>query len=167
MNEGELIVRLQQKDESAFRQLVEGWKDRIYNTALGLLQQEQDAEDITQEVFVAVWRTVDEFRGGSSVGTWLYRITVSKSLDLIRKNKRKKRLAFVKSLLGQTDRHENEIPEFSHPGVVLEKKRGCDVVVCVDQEIAGTAADSLQSPENGRPQHIGNRIHTQYFNIRC
>lgn len=123
MNESELIERLQQREEAAFRQLVEGWKDRIYNTALGLLQQAEDAEDITQEVFVTAWRSLDGYRSEAGLTTWLYRIAVNKSLDLLRSRKRKKRFAFVRSIWGQDGSLESDAPDFHHPGVQLEKKQ--------------------------------------------
>ncbi|MBZ5858252.1 RNA polymerase sigma factor [Flavihumibacter profundi] len=123
MNETELIVRLQQKEEAAFRQLVEGWKDRIYNTALGLIQQAEDAEDITQDVFVTALGSIGEFRAESGISTWLYRITVNKSIDHLRKKKRKKLFGLVLLIRGKNGGQENDNPDFIHPGVQLEKKQ--------------------------------------------
>lgn len=123
MNETELIARLQQREESAFRLLVEGWQDRVYNTALGFLQQAEDAEDITQEVFVTAWRSLDGFRAESGLSTWIYRIAVNKSLDLLRSRKRKKRFAFIRSIWGDNGELVADPPDFHHPGVQLEKKQ--------------------------------------------
>ncbi|HEY8396466.1 MAG TPA: sigma factor, partial [Flavihumibacter sp.] len=66
MTDPQFIERLRNGEETAFYQLVEDWKDRIYNTALGLVQQSQDAEDITQEVFITAWKNINRFRGESS-----------------------------------------------------------------------------------------------------
>jgi RNA polymerase sigma factor (sigma-70 family) len=122
LNEPEFIARLQQGDETAFSQLVDGWKDRVFNTALGLIQHHEDAEDITQEVFISVWKSIDEYRADAGIGTWLYRIAVSRSLDLIRKKKARKRFAFLK-LIWRSEPELEEIPDFIHPGVQLERKQ--------------------------------------------
>ena len=103
MNERELIALLKKKDREAFKIIVETWQDMVYNTALGLLQNAEDAEDTAQEVFMQVYDSIATFKEESKFSTWLYRITVSKSLDLIRKKKRKKRFAFVQSLYGKND----------------------------------------------------------------
>ena len=70
--------------------LIENYKDKIYNTSLGIVQDYKDAEDITQEVFVEVFQSIDKFRGDSKLTTWIYQITVRKSIDELRKRKRKK-----------------------------------------------------------------------------
>jgi len=123
LNEDNFISRLKAKDQSAFKELVEHFRDRVYNTALGLLQDDKDAEDISQEVFLEVYRSITDFREKSKVSTWIYRITVQKSLEYIRKQNRKKRSATLLSLFGK----ENLVtaPDnspFYHPGVQLENK---------------------------------------------
>ena len=118
----ELIVQLQQGDESAFRKLVEEWQDMVYNTAFGIVQQADDADDITQEVFIQVYQSVSSFKGDAKFSTWLYRITISKTLDHEKRKKRKKRFGFVQSLFGQDGEEQLHPVEFNHPGVQLEKK---------------------------------------------
>lgn len=118
----ELIVQLQQGNESAFKKLVEEWQDMVYNTALGIVQQPDDADDITQEVFIQVFQSVSSFKGDSKFSTWLYRITISKTLDHEKRKKRKKRFGFVQSLFGQDGAEQLHPVEFNHPGVQLEKK---------------------------------------------
>ena len=118
----ELIVQLQRGDESAFRRLVDECQDMVYNTAMGIVQNPEDADDITQEVFVQVYQSVSSFKGESKLSTWLYRITVSKALDHEKKWKRKKRFAFVQSLFGNAEDEPVQPAEFNHPGVQLERK---------------------------------------------
>lgn len=122
MNQPELIVQLQQGDEQAFKKLVDEWQDMVYNTALGIVQNSDDADDITQDVFVQVYQSVSSFKGESKFSTWLYRIVISKALDHVKKKKRKKRFAFVLSLFGSIKEEELHAVEFNHPGVVLENK---------------------------------------------
>lgn len=122
MSEESLILRLKDGDESAFAELVNANKDFIYNTALGFLQNELDAEDITQEVFIKAHDSLAGFKGESKLSTWLYRITVSKCLDLLRSRKRKKRFAYVQSIFGKNDELVVQPVDFVHPGVVEERK---------------------------------------------
>ena len=104
MNEWTLIEQLKQGDEAAFKTIVDTWQNMVYNTAVGIVQNAEDAEDITQEVFVQVYQSISSFKGDSKFSTWLYRITITKSLDHERRKKRKKRFAFVKSLFGEENR---------------------------------------------------------------
>lgn len=123
MGEQELVEQLKNGDEAAFRYMVTSWQDMVFNTALGLVQNEMDAEDVAQEVFVKAWESIEGFKGESKLSTWLYRITVTKSLDFLRSRKRKKRFAYVQSLFGKNDELVVDPPDFFHPGVVSEKKQ--------------------------------------------
>lgn len=122
MKESELITLLRQKDREAFKIIVETWQDMVYNTALGILQNEEDAEDTAQEVFIQVFESINNFKEESKFSTWVYRITVTKALDHIRKKKTKKRFAFIQSLYGKNDEQIIDPPDFFHPGVKLENK---------------------------------------------
>ena len=74
MNHSALIDGLKQGDRIAFRQLVEAYQDRVYNTVLAIVRQPEEAEDVAQEVFVQVFRSIREFDGGQNLTAWLYRI---------------------------------------------------------------------------------------------
>ena len=88
MGEEEIIIRLKQGDERTFREFVEKYRQRVINTCLGLLHNAEDAEDVAQDVFIEVHRSIHKFRGQSKLTTWLYRIAVSRSLNFIRNNKK-------------------------------------------------------------------------------
>ncbi len=128
MIETELIALLKQKDRAAFKETVDTWQNMVYNTALGILQNAEDAEDVTQEVFIQVFESVASFKEESKFSTWIYRITVSKAMDHIRKKKRKKRFAFVQSLYGKNDEPVIDPPDFFHPGVSMENKENAAVL---------------------------------------
>ena len=128
MDERLLVELLKKGDETAFRTIVETWQKMVFNTALGIVQNEEDAEDIAQETFVQVYQSIGTFKGESKFSTWLYRITVAKALDHERRKKRKKRFAFVKSLFGQDSEVVVNPPDFQHPGVVLDKKENAAVL---------------------------------------
>ncbi len=119
-----MMTKLREGDEQAFRELVSQFRDRVFNTALGLLQHHENAEDITQEVFIEIFRSIPRFRGECSLSTWIYRITVRKSLEQIRRGNRSKRSGILFSIFGRED-HLNVPSEnpFFHPGVLLENKQ--------------------------------------------
>jgi RNA polymerase sigma-70 factor (ECF subfamily) len=122
LNELELIQQLRAGDELAFKSLVATYQDMVYNTALGIVQNAEDAEDVAQEVFIQVYRSIDQFKGDARLSTWMYRITTTKALDHIRSRKRKKRFAFITSLFGPNDELIHEPVDFQHPGVTLDRK---------------------------------------------
>jgi len=122
LDERTLVEQLKQGDGVAFKTIVTTWQEMVYNTALGILQSAEDAEDVAQEVFVQVYESIHTFKGESKLSTWLYRITTSKALDHIRRKKRKKRFAFVQTLFGENNEIVIQPPDFQHPGVVLDNK---------------------------------------------
>jgi len=122
LTEFELIEGLRKGDEAAFRYLVDTYQDRVYNTAMGIVQSAEDAEDVAQEVFIQVFRSIGAFKAESKLSTWIYRITTTRSLDLLRSRKSKKRFGFIQRLLGENNEPVQEIPDFNHPGIQLDRK---------------------------------------------
>jgi RNA polymerase sigma-70 factor (ECF subfamily) len=74
-----LISSLQAGDECAYEQLIERFQSAVYNLAYRLLNDQADASDVAQEVFLKIFRNVGSFRGDSSLRTWVYRIAVNES----------------------------------------------------------------------------------------
>ena len=72
-----LLERLRDRDERAFRELVEAHRDRVFNITYRMLGNRAEAEDVAQEVFIAVFKTIDSFREESKFSTWLYRVAVN------------------------------------------------------------------------------------------
>jgi RNA polymerase sigma-70 factor (ECF subfamily) len=135
--ETELIEQLKQGHEAAFKTIVEQWKDMVYNTVLGIVQNETEAEDLTQDVFIKVFENVSSFKGESKFSTWLYRIATTTALDHLRSKKRKKRFGFIFSLTvndQNEDGQAQEIPDFQHPGVSLDNKERSKILfMAIDQ----------------------------------
>ncbi len=86
MNERELLRQAKSGDGSALRQIVDSHKKSLFYLAYDLTGSVEDAEDLSQDVFLKAFRSIDKFNGDSSFGTWLYRITVNTFLDQTRKN---------------------------------------------------------------------------------
>jgi RNA polymerase sigma-70 factor, ECF subfamily len=116
MNDLELIGRLSENDPQAFRILVEQYQDMVFRTSMGLLHDREEAEDISQEVFIEVFRSIGYFRGESKLSTWLYRITINKSLNELKKNQRQKAWSKFEDLIKgkKEDRRELSIPDSSN-----------------------------------------------------
>jgi RNA polymerase sigma-70 factor (ECF subfamily) len=100
MSDASLIKLLQSDDEEAFRRLVEDYRHRVINTCYRFIRNREDAEDVAQEVFIEVYRSIGGFRRQARLSTWIYRIAVTRSLDFIRRRDRKKRFGSVRAVLG-------------------------------------------------------------------
>jgi RNA polymerase sigma-70 factor (ECF subfamily) len=100
--ERSLLRRLRDRDERAFRELLELHRDRVYNITFRMLGNRAEAEDVAQEVFISVFKTIDQFREESKFSTWLYRVAVNHC-----KNR-------IKYLARRHDRDREELDETSH-----------------------------------------------------
>jgi RNA polymerase sigma factor (sigma-70 family) len=92
----------------------------IYNTALGIVQNEEDAEDITQEVYITLYEKIADFRKESKLSTWLYTITIRKALDFEKRKKSQKHGGLLKKIFAYKD--ADEPVSFNHPGIQLDNK---------------------------------------------
>ena len=81
----EFLTRLRRHDEAAFTEFFETYADRVYRLAIGLLKQEDDAEEVVQATFFSAFEAVDRFEPRARISTWLYRIAYNHALMLIRR----------------------------------------------------------------------------------
>ena len=110
-----------------FEEIYNQYKDLVYNLALSYVQNIEDAQEITQDVFVSIYKSLGSFRFSSKVSTWVYRITINKSLDFIKAKKRKKRLAVIIAPFLDEDARKNLFAiDFNHPGIILEDKESLE-----------------------------------------
>lgn len=123
MNDLELINELKKGSEESFKELVDTYQRFVLNSCYKFVYNRETAEDLTQEVFIEVYKSISSFRADSKLSTWIYRISITKSLDYLKAQKRKKRFAMLKSLFGD-DEMEEQIPtsENSSPDKELENK---------------------------------------------
>jgi len=89
MTEQELLIEIKNKNQQAFKVLVDKHQLAVVNTCMGFVHNQFDAEDLAQEVFIEVYHSAEKFRGESKISTWLYRIAVNKSLNFVRDNKKR------------------------------------------------------------------------------
>jgi RNA polymerase sigma-70 factor (ECF subfamily) len=139
-----LLIQVARGDREAFRLLYAKFSKRVYNTALSYLQDANEAEEATQDVFVQIFSSAGGFSGKSSVRTWIYRITINQCLDRIRHRKRKKRLGVLVQIFGSKGEVIHDSPDFNHPGIAMEKQEAA--------RILWTAIDRL--PEQQRAAYI-------------
>lgn len=103
MEETNLLQLLKAGDKAAFSKLVELYGSRVINTCYKFLLDREDAEDLSQEVFIEVYQSIQSFRGDAKLSTWIYRIAVTKSLDEIKKRNRKKRISSIAKMMKLED----------------------------------------------------------------
>lgn len=85
----ELLAKFKNGDQHAFELLVRKYKTTVFNTIYSVMGNAQEADDIAQEVFLKVYTKADSFKGESSFSTWLYRVTVNRCIDELRRRKNK------------------------------------------------------------------------------
>lgn len=98
----------------------------VFNLALQYVQNEQDAQEISQDVFIKVYDKLETFREDSTLTTWIYRITINTSLDFIKAKKRNKRGFLLSALRVDSSEHIPQISHFNHPGALLEDKESIE-----------------------------------------
>lgn len=107
MNEQELINALKQGHESAYKTIVNNYQLNVYNTCIGILNDEDAAKDISQDVFIELFRSINKFRGDSKLSTWLYRIAINKSLNHIRDNKKHSLTRSIQRFFSSKEKEES------------------------------------------------------------
>ena len=134
-NETELIYRISKGDKIAFKKLYELYSNKIYSTVMHYLQNIEDSQEVTQDIFVKIFKNSHKFKGNSSISTWIYRISVNTSLNYLKKRNRTS-LLFLDS--------KKESVNFEHPGILEQNKEAAILMY--------TAINSL--PDNQRTAFI-------------
>ena len=87
VSEAELIGRARSRDEPALREIMQANNRRLYRLARGILRSDSEAEDVVQETYVRAFTHLDQFRGDSSLSTWLSRIAMNEALGRLRRQR--------------------------------------------------------------------------------
>ena len=125
--EEKLIKNIKKGDTDAFDQLVRSFEKKVYNTALRYCKNPDDAFDISQDVFLRVYRYISDFKGDSSLSTWIYRITVNLCTDYVRKDKTNKTVPLYSS--NDEEEYELQLPDDSpSPEELYETKEKIDLL---------------------------------------
>ena len=126
--ESAIIAKVLSGDADAFEPLVTANQNFVYNIALKMLSNPEDAFDVSQEAFLKAYRSLKDFKGDSSFSSWLYRITANMCLDFMRKNK-KRRAASIVYLDDDNELKDLELPDNRYdPETELERKELQDAI---------------------------------------
>ena len=104
-NEAELIKAAANGDQSAFSELVTEYERLVYNTVKSKVLSAEDAMDISQEVFIKIWKALPNWRGECKFATWVYKVCINASLDFLRRTPER-----TESLSGRPDDDGDERP---------------------------------------------------------
>ena len=99
MSEQQIIQAILNGDHSKFELLVVKYQSMVFRTAMGFVHSKEDAEDLTQDVFVRAFQSLSSFQGNSEFPTWLYRITVNTSINQLNRNKHRTFLQIAGDML--------------------------------------------------------------------
>ena len=174
------------KDE-LFKSLVAEHQEMVINTCYRFVFNREDAEDLAQDVFVELFRSLDQFREEAKLSSWIYRIAVTQSLDHLRRTKRKKRFSSLKRMIGVTDPSEeiaapgnenpaeslagseraeilmealNSLPDSQKTAFLLSKQEGYS-----QQEIADilkTSVSAVESLVHRAKKNLHNKLYAYY-----
>ncbi|MEN3001664.1 MAG: sigma-70 family RNA polymerase sigma factor [Armatimonadota bacterium] len=135
--EATLIARAQAQDDTAFDQIVRLYADRIYNYVRRMVGNPQDAEDITQEVFLRAYQGLSQFDGRASFSTWLFRIATNLCID--HKRRQSRRVQTIPYHHDETDEEEGdwEFPDTAQPSAIEQ------LLTKELQEVVERAIDAL------------------------
>ncbi|MCG9791252.1 RNA polymerase sigma factor [Flavobacterium algicola] len=141
-------------DAATFKEMYEQYKSLVYNVALSYVQNAEDAEEITQDVFIQLHQSLDTFKNQSSLKTWIYRIAINKSLDLLKHKKSQKRF-FIFGKRSENEYELQNVSDFEHPGILLENKEKSKLLFKTINELSEnqktvfilSKIDGLSNPE--------------------
>jgi RNA polymerase sigma-70 factor (ECF subfamily) len=117
-----LVERCQMGELEAYEILVGRYRQRVYSLAYGMLRNEQDATDLSQETFVKAWQAIRGFKKNASFYTWLYRITTNLCIDFVRKRDRRPTVPYEEAIDPEADA-DVEIAPSSQPSPSEEVRR--------------------------------------------
>ncbi len=149
--------------EEQFKILVSEYQEMVINTCYRFVFNREDAEDLAQEVFVEVYRSLEQFRAESKLSTWIYRIAVTKSLDHLRRMKRIKRFGSLKRIIGVSDPvSEIAAPSGDNPEKTLEENERSGILLNALSSLPDNqkAAFLLSKQEGYSNQEIADIIKT-------
>ena len=113
MTDAQLIEGILNREQKCFKELVDKYQLVVLNTCNSFLHDKNNAEDITQEVFIEVFLSINKFKSESKLSTWLYRIAVNKSLNFIRDNKKRSLIKSIENYFSGEQKSELQIPDNS------------------------------------------------------
>jgi RNA polymerase sigma-70 factor (ECF subfamily) len=167
MHDGEkaLISRAKRGDVDAFEQLFEGYHKKVYNIALRMIGNHDDACELAQEVFIRVYKSIGGFKEESQLSTWIYRITSNVCLDELRRRKNRKIVSIDEDIRFEDSELKRQLEDDKPtPDIIAERNETREAIkeailrlpehhriMIILRDIQGLSYDhiakSLQTPE--------------------
>jgi RNA polymerase sigma-70 factor (ECF subfamily) len=110
MTDAEIIDRINGGDRNLYRLLVERYQPLVFRTCMGFLHNKEDADDLTQDIFIQTYQTLSSYKGDASFSTWIYRIAVNACLNKVRKSSKKGFLQRFENVFGGEKNSEYSFP---------------------------------------------------------
>ena len=123
-----IVQRVLEGDTNAFEELVLEYEKKVYNVALRMLNNSEDAADMTQEAFIKAYNSLQSFRGDSKFSVWLYRIVSNVCLDFLRSKNRRPTVSLSVEDDDGEDAQLDVADESQSPELLLDRKLTRDSV---------------------------------------
>ncbi|MEL6560713.1 MAG: RNA polymerase sigma factor [Bacteroidota bacterium] len=131
------VNQIAKGDENALRKIYDRYSVKVFNTVISYTMNEEDAEEVHQDIFVTIYKSAGSFRKDAKVSTWIYRITVNKCLDFLRKKKSPKRRGIFTSLYKKdSGKLAIEPADFIHPGIKMEQAENAEILFRIIDKIS-------------------------------
>lgn len=142
MTDSDIIAQIVQGDRNLYRKLVEKYQPMVFRTCMGFLHNKDDSDDLTQEIFIQAYQTLQGFKGDATFSTWIYRIAVNASLNKTRKSSKSLIVQRFEMVFGNSKKQEYSFPtpDAENPENIL--------ILSEHRELVHKALESL--PENQR-----------------
>jgi RNA polymerase sigma-70 factor (ECF subfamily) len=166
----DLIQRARSGDDGAFNQIVTGYRKRIMGTIARLIGRPEDVEDVTQEVFLRLYFSLDQLRTPEVFEPWLYRLTVNAAYDYLRKQRRRnesrmsdlseEQVLLADALAGgrvhSDDKHKRQVRETVE--ILLSAVSEDDRILLLLKEVEGLSLKELEKIYNVRENALKVRL---------
>lgn len=123
MDDIQIINRVINGEVELFSAIVERYHQKVYSLCIGFIHQQEDAEDITQDIFTTVFTSLASFKGNSQFSTWLYRIAVNTTYSFLRQKRRREAILFYGMFFTKGFEFVYSLPRSEEPDRILNKKQ--------------------------------------------
>ncbi len=124
LDENEIVKRARDGDEKAFEYIVKKYQNKVANLIFKIIGDQDIVEDLTQEVFLRVMESLKDYKFGSAIYTWIYRITVNICIDEIRKRQRSRAFS-LDNIVSQNPKSE---PSYSPVEKTFERREMREII---------------------------------------
>jgi RNA polymerase sigma-70 factor (ECF subfamily) len=114
MSDEQLIKDIISGNQAAFKNLMEKYQLQVFRTVMGFVHLKEDAEEVTQDIFVRVYQSLSSFHHDAEFSTWLYRITVNTSLNFLRSNRKNRLLQSLEAIFSHRSEKKTPLEELEH-----------------------------------------------------